>query len=348
MIKQFILSTLFFLNSTALPDVVKPKVEIQEFIFDNPPSPACHASSLVELPNHEIMAAWFGGPYEGHPNVKIWTATKSHGKWSMPKIVADGAMEEGKTYACWNPVLFKTAANLLILQYKVGPNPRNWWGMMKISKDGGKTWSAATRLPDGIIGAVKNKPIQLKSGTILYPSSTESNDEKIWNIHIEQSDENAKSFKKVSIDCGDFGVIQPSILTYPNGKLQLLCRSRQNFIVSTWSTDQGKTWSPLSKINLPNPNSGTDAVTLKNGLQLLVYNPLPAGNNWWDGRAVLRLAASKNGNDWTDIYTFEQHEKGEYSYPAIIQSRDSKIHISYTAERKKIKYVVLSLPKLKD
>ena len=319
------------------------KIIEANFIFTQAPFSACHASTLVELSKGKIMSAWFGGTNEGNKDVCIWSSVNNRGNWSKPYVIADGIQSSGERFPCWNPVLFKTKKGLLILHYKVGPNPRSWWGEMKTSKNNGLTWSDAERLPDGLLGPIKNKPIQLADGNILYPSSTESLDEKTWKIHLEKSDSEGKIFKKIEIDCGNFGVIQPSILSYKNGSLQLLCRSRENVVVSTWSYDQGNNWSKLGALDLPNPNSGTDAVSLKNGIQLLVYNPLTAGKNWWEGRSVLKLAMSTNGNDWKDIYTLEQHEQGEYSYPAIIQGADGVIHISYTAERKKIKYVKLKL-----
>ena len=66
--------------------------------------------------------------------------------------------------------------------------------------------------------------------------------------------------------------IQPSVLFHPKGKLQLLCRSQNDAILEAYSNDKGMTWSEVQKTNLPNPNSGTDAVTLKDGRHLLVYN----------------------------------------------------------------------------
>jgi len=320
----------------------KPKVITAEFIFEEAPFKACHASTIVELENGKIMCAWFGGANEGAVDVKIWCSVRDGRSWSKPKIIATGK-ENGKSSPCWNPVLFKTKAGLLMLFYKVGPNPRAWWGEMKTSNDNGKTWSEAARLPYGLYGPIKNKPIQLENGQILYGSSTESLDEKTWSIHLEKSDSKGTNFKKIEIDNGIYGVIQPSILKHKDGSLQLLCRSRQNVVVSTWSKDDGETWQPLKALDLPNPNSGTDAVSLVNGKQLLVYNPLTAGQNWWEGRSVLKLASSTNGTDWNDIYTLENHKKGEYSYPAIIQSTDGHIHITYTSERKKIKYIKLAL-----
>jgi len=189
--------------------------------------------------------------------------TNEKGKWSEAKQIANGIINDTLRYPCWNPVLFKTKAGKLLLFYKVGKNPREWWGMKMTSDDNGKHWTKAEKLPEGILGPIKNKPFQLANGEILYPSSTESLDEKVWNIHLEKSDKKAKTFKKINIACDTFGVIQPSILQYSGNKLQLLCRSRQNAVVQTWSNDNGNTWSPLMLTNLPNPNSGTDATTLK-------------------------------------------------------------------------------------
>ncbi|MBT2591240.1 exo-alpha-sialidase [Pedobacter sp. ISL-68] len=333
--------TLFFLSL----NIYAQKVEIIQSttIFEKAPFESCHASTLVDLGKGKIMAAWFGGKHEGSKDVVIWSSIKTGKQWSLPIEIANGRINDTSRFACWNPVLFKTKNGILFLHYKVGPNPRTWWAEYKTSVNNGKTWSKAQKLPKDFLGPIKNKPIQLPNGTILYPSSTESLDEKTWAIHIEKSDAECKNWKKININCDTFGVIQPSILTYPNGRLQLLCRSRQNVIVESWSENNGETWSKLKATQLPNPNSGSDAVTLKDSRQLLVYNPLTAGKNWWEGRSVLKLAISTDGENWQDIYTLESHNKGEYSYPAIIQDRNGNIHLSYTAERKKITYAEIRL-----
>jgi alpha-L-fucosidase len=322
---------------------VKPKILESGYIFDTAEFKACHASTIVQSDNGRIMAAWFGGDHEGSPDVCVWMSAKKADSWTKPVKVADGIQPGGKQYACWNPVLFKTKNGKLYLHYKVGPNPREWWAMYKVSHDNGDTWSEATRLPDGFLGPIKDKPIQLDNNKILYPSSVESRDEKQWTIHLELSDNNAEHWQIINLNCDTFGVIQPTILTYPGHKLQLLARSRQNVIVQSWSFDNGINWTPVTKINLPNPNSGIDAVSLVNHLQLLVYNPLPAGKNWWEGRSVLKLGMSKDGLNWTDIYTLEDNKTGEYSYPAIIQDDAGNIHITYTDNRKRIKYIKLKL-----
>lgn len=306
--------------------------------MQHPPVPVAHASTITELPAGQLMASWFGGSRESAPDVCIYTSIFTKGKWSAPAVTA-----KGKGYATWNPVLFTTPSGKLLLFYKEGPNPREWWGLMKYSTDNGRSWSKEEKLPEGILGPVKNKPVQLPNGTILHPSSTESKDEKQWHIHVELSDNNGHNWRKININCDTFGVIQPAALFHPGNRLQLLCRSRQNVIVQTFSDDNGETWSPLAKQTIMNPNSGIDAVTTKNGLQVLIYNPAVMGADWSAGRNELRVAVSEDGENWTDVYELEKQSKGEFSYPAVIQTKDGLLHVTYTYNRENIKHVVLKL-----
>lgn len=340
--------TYFLICLTALLNISfaqKATLVRSENIMQTPPFKECHASTIVELSKGKLLASWFGGTRESNPDVTIWLSFYENGKWNAPLSIADGIVNDTLRYPCWNPVLFKTKEGKLFLFYKVGKNPRTWWGMMRYSTDDGKHWSKAEKLPENMLGAIKNKPIQLENGDILHPTSTESLDEKTWHIHLELCDKDGGNWQHIAVENGTFGVIQPTILRHSKTRLQLLSRSRQNQIVQAWSGDNGQTWSALSVTNLPNPNSGIDAVTLKNGLQVLVYNPLKRGKDWSNGRNKLVVAMSKDGIKWRDIYTLEDTKEGEFSYPAIIQSVDGWVHITYTLNRKNIKYVVLSIEK---
>ena len=100
----------------------------------------------------------------------------------------------------------------------------------------------------------------------------------------------------------------------------------------------------MTATNLPNPNAGTDAVSLMDGRQLLVYNHTTRGSRP-AGREMLNVAVSNDGKEWDPVMTLER-QKGEFSYPAVIQSRDGKIHITYTYLRRSIKHVVVDGTKL--
>jgi len=313
----------------------------QELLFTAPSFRQCHASTLVEVAKGRFLVACFGGSQESKPDVSIWLASFDKHGVSAPQRVADGMVNDTLRYPAWNPVLFKVRGGDLLLFYKVGLNPREWWGLVKTSADGGRTWSAARRLPPGVLGPIKNKPVQLANGTILAPSSVEEAGGR-WKIHLEKSTDKGKTWQLVPVDdASPLDVIQPSILTYPAGRLQLLSRSKQGRIVESWSTDGGASWSPLAQTNLLNPNSGTDAVTLKNGTQLLVYNPALPGKDWFNGRSQLRVAQSADGVAWHDVATLENGTAEEYSYPAIIEAQDGQVHITYTYNRQNIKHVVL-------
>ena len=313
----------------------------QEIVFQNPPFNNCHASTLVETKTGEILLSCFGGSQEGKNDVSIWLYSLSNKDNNTPTKVADGVVSDTLRYPTWNPVLFEEANGKLFLFYKVGPNPREWWGLYKTSEDNGKTWSSAIKLPKGILGPIKNKPIQLADGVILAPSSIEEENGR-WKGHIEKSIDKGLTWSLIQLDTNKrFDIIQPSILEYPEGRLQVLCRSKQGKVVQAWSYDSGNTWSKLSETELLNPNSGTDAVTLKSGKQLIVYNPDVPGKDWFEGRGKLRVACSKDGKIWNDVAVLENGTKEEYSYPAIIQTKDGLIHITYTFDRKNIKHVVL-------
>ncbi|MDG2397545.1 MAG: exo-alpha-sialidase [Flavobacteriaceae bacterium] len=314
-------------------------------VYVNPPFIECHASTILEVNENKFLITAFGGSKEGKNDVSIWLSENINKKWGNPKLMDTGESIDNFVYPCWNPVLFKSNKGDLSLFYKIGPSPREWWGMIKTSFDNGKNWSKGKKLPPNILGPIKNKPVQLKNGDILSPSSTETitNEGLSWKIHIEKSEDNGKTWEKIKINSNSkYDVIQPSILKLENNRLQILCRSRNNFIMQSFSEDGGNNWSKITKTNLPNPNSGTDAITLSNGYHVLVYNPK---NNKKNGRSKLSIAFSKDGINWIKSLILEDEKKGEFSYPSIIESIDGKIHISYTYNRKNIKHVILEYDK---
>lgn len=316
----------------------EPGVVRAEFIFEKAPFPQCHASTVCETKGG-LLAAWFGGQREKAQDVGIWVARLVDGRWTAPVEVANGVQTSGPRQPCWNPVLFQPKSGPLMLFYKVGPNPSVWWGMLRTSEDGGKTWSEARRLPAGILGPIKNKPVQLANGDILSPTSTENAG---WRVHFERSGDGGKTWQATAPvnDGKELSAIQPSILFHPDGKLQAVGRTRNGKVFEVWSGDGGKTWSKMTLTALPNPNSGIDAVTLADGRHLLVYNHATKGR-----RSPLNVAVSADGKTWKAALVRE-NQPGEYSYPAVIQTADGLVHVTYTWKRQRVKHVVLDPTKL--
>ncbi len=309
-----------------------------EFIVEHPPFASSHASTIAET-RDGFVAAWFGGSEEKAPDVGIWVARHDGAAWSAPVEVANGIQPgENRRYACWNPVLFQPSKGPLLLFYKVGPSPSAWWGMLIKSADGGKTWSAPIRLAKGILGPIRNVPIEMPDGTLLSGSSTE---DAGWRVHMERAKYPFENWERTEpLNTGkDFGAIQPTILAHQPDSIQILCRTRQHVISECWSSDGGKTWSPMKATTLPNPNSGIAAALLQDGRSLLVYNHTPRG------RSPLNIAVSADGKLWQAAEVLED-QPGEYSYPTVIQARDGLVHVTYTWKRLLIKHVVVDPRKL--
>ena len=314
-----------------------PAVLSEDFIFHKTRHAMSHASTIAAS-GDALVAAWFGGSLESRPDVVICVSLNDGSGWSEPVEVAKGEQADGSCYACWNPVLFQPAKGPLLLFYKVGSNPRTWWGMCLRSDDGGKTWSAPERLPEGILGPIKNKPVQLANGDLLRPSSVEING---WRVHLERGAVMGDSWERIGPinDGRRIVAIQPSILSHSDGSLQLLCRTKQGRIAESWSGDGGRTWGEMRLTSLPNPNSGTDAVSLADGRQMLVYNRSSRK------RSHLTIALSPDGKTWQDVLVLERG-MGEYSYPAVIQTPDGLVHLTYSWNLSRIRHVVVDPEKL--
>ncbi len=316
----------------------QPGLLMEEFVFESAPFPECHASTIVET-KEGLVAAWFGGKQEKSPDVGIWLSRHIDGKWTAPVEAANGVQNPSQRFPCWNPVLFQPRQGPLMLFYKVGPDPQSWWGMLRTSSDDGKSWSNPRRLPENILGPVKNKPVQLANGDILCASSTE---QAGWQVHFERTADLGRTWKTVGpINQPDkIGAIQPSILFHPGHRLQAVGRTQQGRIFETWSEDNGQTWDKMTLTELPNPNSGIDAVTLRDGRQLLVYNHSAKG------RSPLNIAVSVDGKHWQAALTLEDEPGKEFSYPAVIQTSDGLAHVVYTWNRRRIKHVAVDPGKL--
>ncbi len=333
-----------------------------EFLFEpgSTSFPESHASTIVALKNGELMAAWFGGTKERAPDVAIWGARRVNGRWTAPV-----ELEREKNVPSWNPVLFHTKDGVLWLYYKVGPSPEEWSAGRIFSRDEGRTWSKDERLPAGLLGPIRAKPLVLDDGTIVSGSSVEAYG--TWAAWVERSTDGGKTWAKIgpitvsraddaaaapapdppkdapgwAADKGPRkyeGIIQPSIVSLGGKHLRMYARSRTlaSKIAVSDSMDDGLSWTQARYLDLPNNNSGIDAVALKDGRVVMIFNDTTVG------RTPLNLAVSTDGERFRVFATLED-TLGEYCYPAIIQGPDGSLEMTYTWQRKTIKYVHLPL-----
>lgn len=281
--------------------------------------------------------------------------------------------------AAWNPVIFYNKANKqLEIYFKLGINPRDWSGWIVRSKDGGKTWSKRESLGQfsnaselkniadlRVLGPVKNKIFELQAtensklktqNRLLSPTSLELGG---WRLYFELSDDGGKTWRRTAdveaplneapaAEAGKpVNAIQPAILQLEDGRLAAVARTRSERVAITYSSDNGETWSKLELLDVPNNNSGLDAVTLKEPFDggykhLMICNdaPVPQGIKGGKGlRTPLSLQRSKDGLHWEHWLTLEDSPISQYSYPSIIQTADGHVHCIYTWRRQRIKHI---------
>ena len=345
-------------QNTPCADAPQYRCDVREsqFVCDTPPPtfPSCHAATIAVLPCGDRVTAFFGGQHEGASDVCIWLSRRGRhdSVWTEPQAVARGLVGDSVQHPCWNPVLYRIPGRKgeLLLFYKTGIYIKDWVGHLMRSGDGGRTWGSAEELGRHsdetgnfpFLGAIKNKPVAT-GRRIVAPSSDES---VRWQIHFEVSDDGGHSWRYIHVPSADTIVsIQPTILTHRDGTLQALCRTKNGYLSTTYSHDGGLTWEPERLTAIPNNNSGIDCATLFGGrLFAMVYNPVGKDRTMEFGaRTPLTLALSHDGLHWHDALTLDEGP-GEFSYPSIVAD-GSELHIVYTWNREKIKYVSVRLTK---
>jgi len=340
--------------------------------------PSCHAATVVEAAPGSLLAAWFAGTHEGHPDVAIWLSRDEGAGWSAPVKIVDAP-----GVPLWNPVLFRDAAGVIWLFYKAGPSVPAWSGLYLQSRDAGRSWSAPIMLPAGLTGPAKNKPITLSNGDILCGASAET--WRNWTAWAEISADGGRSWTRhgpiaAPLDAGSSGrsltepasagirpsqgelvsatwdtttdqlrvpqehrgVIQPAVWEYAPGRVKMLLRATQavGAVCVAESSDHGCTWSPARPTTIPHSNSGLDAVRLADGRIVLACNPTR------EGRSPLSLLISTDsGETWPRRLDLET-ASGEFSYPSIIQAWDGRVHLVYTHRRTHIQHVIMDLDEL--
>jgi predicted neuraminidase len=314
----------------------------KEFIYESlPNNPTCHGSTIAQCSDGTLLGAWFAGSHENHPDTAILLGRKMPGTdhWQdiRPVAGANDEMPYGNAVLFVEPDTGAVSGERIWLFYirSEGRHGSGWCldcvSYVTTSVDHGATWSEPRLLRDQISFLVKNKPLRLRTHELAIPAYSDRERNSVLCVYNDLMD-NWSFYGPVPAPSDVWGVIQPSLVAYPDGMLQMYFRSKGQ-IWRSHSLDDGRTWSQATPTELPNPNSGIDALVLPDGRLLLVYNPTV------QGRSPLWLSISDDrGDHWERLVTLE-NQSGEYSYPAIILGNDGFIHLTYTHLRQRITHV---------
>ena len=246
------------------------------------PGEAVHAASMVELTNGDLRAVWFSGSREGAADVTLQTAVMdvATGLWGSESTVIDRAqLQRGlQRYVkkLGNPVIGRATDGSLLL-WMVNVSLGGWAGSSISwvrSIDEGRTWSRPQRLVTSpflnISTLPKGAPIQMSDRHTGLPVYHEFFTKFAELLRL---DANGKVVDKVRIP-GSQTSLQPVVLVSSTNNAQAYMRSGTALAVMTSTTsDAGRTWSDSRPTDWPNPDSAVAGVAMHSGTQWLALNP---------------------------------------------------------------------------
>ena len=308
-----------------------------EFIFETAPYPSVPRVDDRRTPRRRPGRGVVRRHAERNPDVGIWVSRHEAGSGRRPSKSPTACSRPTLRHPTWNPVLFQPKQGPLLLFYKVGPSPSTWWGMLTTSADGGRTWATPQRLPDGILGPIKNKPVQLANGDMLSGSSTEARRLARSLRTVDRRRPHVDRNAAASTTASRVGAIQPSILFHGRTVASRRSAARETAVFEIWSATAARrgarlVWSRCrTRAPAPTPSPCATAGSCSS-----TTTPTK-------GRSPLNVAMSTR-RQRLDAGARARDEPGaEFSYPAVIQTTDGLVHITYTWKRQRIKHVVLEI-----
>ncbi|CAG8153602.1 unnamed protein product [Penicillium olsonii] len=237
----------------------------------------CHASNLLQLPNGDLLCAWFGGSIEGRPDICIYMSRLPVGQSVWPDAVK---MTHDHTRSEQNPVLFRNPSNgevrLLYTSQNAG-NQDSAIVKQLISADGGVNWSDPTVLFSDAGTFIRQPIVVLQDRSWVVPifkcraepGTRWLGSDDISCIRISKDE--GKTWTEREIP-NSFGCVHMNIQRLKNGTYLGLYRSRWADRVYLSTSPDGLDWTEPKPTILPNPNAGICFDVLPSGRVVLVYN----------------------------------------------------------------------------
>jgi BNR repeat-like domain len=313
-----------------------------------PPGRVNHGPGLAELPSGELLLCWYSASSEADADARILCSNSADrgASWAGPWVAvgpgdkAAGAREANKSLG--NVVLFAEGAphdgrlwmvHGVIQRWRVpllGDLCRNWrCGRVdvRVSADGGRGWSAATRLDDQTGALPRAGILQHPELGRLLPLYLEG-ERTSYVRQVEFAPAGLRPGPPLFIPTR--GVIQPSLVLQRDGRVRAFLRDAGAVAVRTAVLDPDtRRWGEAATTDLPNPGSAVQAFADDRGRFVVVHNPSTRD------RRALRLASSRDGTRFDGgCDLVPEGQEGEVAYPTAVRGSDGAWHVAYSAHAK--------------
>lgn len=252
------------------------------------PSPCVqnHAANLAQLPNGDLLCAWFGGTQEGIPDVSIYAARLPAGadRWQAPVKLSDDPTRSEQ-----NPVLFPAPDGALWLFYtaQISGHQNTAVVRCRVSHDQGQNWGPVRTLfeGEGDTGVFIRQPVVvLPNGDWLLPTFLcHGTPGRAWvgdhdTSAVRRSSDGGQSWTEHPVP-DSVGCVHMNIVPLADGRLAAFYRSRwADHVYRSVSEDDGRSWSAPQPTELPNNNSSIQVTALADGRLAIVYNHASAAD----------------------------------------------------------------------
>lgn len=336
--RKFFLFSIFFISQFAAAD---PEI-ISRNLAQKMTESMHHGSGILSWGKGKLLSCWFTGTRESGRDVQIYcTDSEDNGEtWTQPRVVvkrqekAQDSRWENKTVG--NCSLFRdTEGNIWLFYAAVVWG--GWSGShvdYKISKDDGKSWSESRRLVGTFGNLPRNKALMLSDGKVLLPLYNELIPQAEHGYLYEMSLKDGQVISEKALAVPGAGHLQPTVVEFSPDVFYVYLRNKKPGRTHFAIYDRKKNkWTPPELIDVPNPDAALDSIGYRGGV-LLVYNDSPKRRN------PLALGFAKDGRTFVNITNLENDPTaGGFSYPSITQDDAGYFHLTYTYDRKYIKYV---------
>jgi predicted neuraminidase len=175
----------------------------------------------------------------------------------------------------------------------------------------------------------RTHPLVLPSGRILLPLYSDG-----YNVGLVAISDNNGWRWRASKPIVGLGPIQPTIVRKKDGTLVAYLRdsgNAPNRVLISSSSDDGESWSPAVDTDIPNPGSSLEAIALKDGSWVMVFNDTERGRH--------RLAAALSDDEgrtwkWKKYIGRSDNRTKSFGYPSLIQASDGQLHLTYSYKEK--------------